>query len=140
MGQLGAEALILYGGRRASASFLRRHVGYVEQFDTLLPALTGKGSLRTAVGYCLEAFSGHGKPVQVAGLELQHGSKVLAGLLFSLSATCLQCVRSWPAKYQPLRLHMHAVFDMLLYTAQLKLPRELPLASKVEEVEELIQK
>lgn len=41
VGQLAPDSRILYGGRRPSASFLRRHLAYVEQFDTLLPSLTG---------------------------------------------------------------------------------------------------
>lgn len=40
VGQLAPESTILYAGRRASAAFLRRHVGYVEQHDTLLINLT----------------------------------------------------------------------------------------------------
>ncbi len=45
-GELTPDSRILFGGRPPSKSFLRRHVSYVEQFDTLLPALTGKQSTR----------------------------------------------------------------------------------------------
>ena len=41
VGELLPDSRILFGGRQPSKSFLRRHLGYVEQFDTLLPALTG---------------------------------------------------------------------------------------------------
>lgn len=34
------EGDILYGGERPRGRFLRRHTGYVEQQDTLLPTLT----------------------------------------------------------------------------------------------------
>ncbi|GAB4820601.1 hypothetical protein N2152v2_007647 [Parachlorella kessleri] len=40
VGELLPDSRILFGGRQPSKSFLRRHLGYVEQFDTLLPALT----------------------------------------------------------------------------------------------------
>jgi ABC-type multidrug transport system ATPase subunit len=36
---------VLYAGQPASEHFLRRHTGYVEQFDTLLPALTPREML-----------------------------------------------------------------------------------------------
>jgi len=36
---------VLFAGQRASAPFLRRYAGYVEQFDTLLPVLTPREML-----------------------------------------------------------------------------------------------
>ena len=34
------DGVIHFGGKATSTRFLRRHTGYVEQFDTLIPALT----------------------------------------------------------------------------------------------------
>jgi ABC-type lipoprotein export system ATPase subunit len=40
-----ARGTILFAGQKASAPFLRRYAGYVEQFDTLLPVLTPREML-----------------------------------------------------------------------------------------------
>jgi hypothetical protein len=37
------QGTILYGGHKPSSRMRRRHVGYVEQQDTLVPTLTGAG-------------------------------------------------------------------------------------------------
>lgn len=39
------EGEVLYGGQKATRSFLRRYTGYVEQFDTLLGNLTVRENL-----------------------------------------------------------------------------------------------
>ena len=47
VGQVSGE--ILFGGVKPTQQFLRRYVGYVEQFDTLVPILTVKEMLRYTV-------------------------------------------------------------------------------------------
>ena len=34
------EGIILYGNQRPTAAFLKRYIGYVEQFDVLIESLT----------------------------------------------------------------------------------------------------
>lgn len=60
---------ILFGGVKPSKQFLRRYVGYVEQFDTLVPILTVEEMLRYTVELKLELGSSEGeKDARIAGV------------------------------------------------------------------------
>ena len=136
---------------KPTREYLRRYTGYVEQFDTLLPILTGTcfsravcgihsnallfEALREPASFCTPGR--HPPRLAPSPLPPSRSPPPVLPLPFSPSPPLPLL---FPPSLTPPLPHslLSTVHEMLMYTAELKRPMSESLASKREAVEELV--
>lgn len=126
MGKMAGS--ILFAGNKPTRPFLRRFTGYVEQFGELTVLF---GQFRHGQHGCVCVFC-----VSLAWMQAQPLGSAPNAKLLAVPANCVP----WCLVHADTLLPILTVEEMLLYTAELKRPRQIPLSEKQAAVEELLDK